>query len=146
MSVLFAGTPVSLEFNTFVLLLWYRPARLLSYLTYLWDVNSHRQPPCQLYTTPHLKLINFVFYPLYSLHWAYISECHSHPLGFFVAFANIQHQVSLSSVTSPSAGSREFPKSHSSGEVDLDWSVVFRCTCARKREYVHALRAIPARG
>ena len=31
-------------------------------------------------------------------------------------------------------------------EVDLDWSVVFRCTFARTREFVHALRAIPARG
>ena len=82
-----------------------------------------------------------------SVHWAYISECHSHPLGFFVEFANIQHQGLLSSVTSLSANQQsEFHKSHSSRKVDLDWSVVFRCTCARKREYVHALRAIPARG
>ena len=32
------------------------------------------------------------------------------------------------------------------GEVDLDWSVVFRNICATKQEYVHVLRAIPARG
>ena len=33
-----------------------------------------------------------------TIHWV-ISECHSHPLSFFVAFANIQHQWSLSFVT-----------------------------------------------
>ena len=64
------------------------------------------------------------------LHWA-ISECHSHPLSFSVEFTHIQHQVSLSSVTSPSANRQ--PAIHkwgTSGEVDLDWSVVFRCTPA----------------
>ena len=47
------------------------------------------------------------------LHWV-ISECHSHPLGFFVAFGNIQHQGSLSSLTSPSANQR--PAIHKSHE------------------------------
>ena len=60
-----------------------------------------------------------------------ISECHSHPLSFCVEFTHIQHQVSLSSITSPSANRQ--PAIHkwgTSGEVDLDWSVVFRCTPA----------------
>ena len=60
-----------------------------------------------------------------------ISECHSHPLRFCVALTHIQHQRSLSSVTSPSANQQ--PAVHkwaTSGEVDRDWPVVFKCTPA----------------
>ena len=60
-----------------------------------------------------------------------ISECHSHSLRFCVAFTHIQHQGSLSSVTSPSANQQPaIHKSGTSGEVDRDWPVVFRCTPA----------------
>ena len=65
-----------------------------------------------------------------TLHSA-ISECHSHPLRFCVALTHIQHHGSLSSVTSPSANQQ--PAVHkwaTSGEVDRDWPVVFRCTPA----------------
>ena len=65
-----------------------------------------------------------------SLHSA-ISECHSHPLRFCVALTHIQHHGSLSSVTSPSANQQ--PAVHkwaTSGEVDRDWPVVFKCTPA----------------
>ena len=72
-----------------------------------------------------------VFYRAYTdLHSA-ISECHSHPLRFSVACTHIQHQGSLSSVTSPSANQQPaIHKSGTSGEVDRDWPVVFRCTPA----------------
>ena len=65
-----------------------------------------------------------------ALHSA-ISECHSHPLRFCVACTHIQHHGSLSSVTSPSANQQ--PAVHkwaTSGEVDRDWPVVFKCTPA----------------
>ena len=48
-----------------------------------------------------------------------------------MAFTHIQHQGSLSSVTSPSANQQPaIHKSGTSGEVDRDWPVVFRCTPA----------------
>ena len=40
-----------------------------------------------------------------------VSVTERHPLNFFVAFANIKHQRSMSSVTSPPA-SQQFIKSH----------------------------------
>ena len=79
------------------------------------------------------------------LHWV-ISECHSHPLGFFVAFENNQHQGSLPSVTSPSANQQPVFHDRTSREVDLDWSAVFRCTPANTWESVHAVLVIQARG
>ena len=61
------------------------------------------------------------------IHWA-ISECHNHPLRFCAAFTHIQHQGSLSSVTSPSANQQPaIHKSGTTGEVDRDWPVVFLC-------------------
>ena len=79
------------------------------------------------------------------LHWV-ISECHSHPLGFFVAFENNQHQGSLPSVTSPSANQQPVFHDSTSREVDLDWSAVFRCTPANTWESVQAVIVIQARG
>ena len=77
-----------------------------------------------------------------------ISECHSHPLRFCVACRHIQHQGSLSSVTSSSANQQPaIHKSGTSGEVDRDWPVVFRCTpantsAANTWEFVHAMLVI----
>ena len=62
-----------------------------------------------------------------------------HPLIFFVAFANIQHQGSLSSVTSSSAYQQPaIHKSGTSGEVDRVWSVVFRHAFVKIWESVQA--------
>ena len=69
-------------------------------------------------------------YAYITLHSA-ISESHSHPLRFCVACTHIQHQGSLSSVSSPSANQQPaIHKSGTSGEVDRDWPVVIRCTPA----------------
>ena len=81
------------------------------------------------------------------VHWA-ISECHSHPLRFCVAFTHIQHQGSLSSVTSPSANQQPaIHKSGTSGEVDrigqlcLDAHLPIRCQhmgiCARSARHTN---------
>ena len=83
----------------------------------------------------------------YVVHWA-ISECHSHPLRFCVAFTHIQHQGSLSSVTSPSANQQPaIHKSDTSGEVDvigqlcLDAHLPIRCQhigiCARSARHTN---------
>ena len=68
-----------------------------------------------------------------------------HPLIFFVAFANIQHQGSLSSARSPSANQQPaMLKSGMSGEVHRDWSVVFRRAFVKIWESVQAARDIQA--
>ena len=64
-----------------------------------------------------------------------------------MAFTHIQHQGSLSSVTSPSANQQPVVhKSGTRGEVDRDWPVVFRCTpassAANTWEFVHAVLVI----
>ena len=80
-----------------------------------------------------------------------ISECHSHPLRWCVAFTHIQHQGSLSSVTSPSAnGQQAIHKSGTRGEVDT-WlvSCVKMHTCpfaASTWEFVHAVLVIQTCG
>ena len=63
----------------------------------------------------------------------------------FLAFANIQHQGSMSSVTSPSANQQPaIHKSGTSGEVNRDWSVVFRLEFVKIWESVQAARDMQA--
>ena len=106
-----------------------KPLSFLLYLSVLIDMLKANG--CQgIYLDERTQNVMILLYADDMVHSA-ISECHSHPLRFCVAFTHIQHQGSLSSVTSPSSNQQPaIHKSGTSGEVDRDWPVVFKCTPA----------------